>query len=224
MEASVVQFVALIPQQQVVAQDLGVVDLVFQFHDVRAQFLDLVLHGFDAGADLGPALALLFAVGLLFDCVLGFLLFLGLAVIAVLQGSKVRVEGYLAVFKVQDRTAQGLHQVAVMRDQQQRAGVGRQRLGQAFAHINVQVVGRLVQEHQVGSLKGQLGKAQAGQFAAGEGGAILEHFLAPVAKAGQVAADFQFGKAGVLVPDGIDDPAGALGLLLGEDTRLGAAA
>ena len=93
VEAGVVQFVALIPQQQVVAQDLGVVDLVFQFHDVRAQFLDLVLHGFDAGADLSPALALLFAVGLLFDCVLGFLLFLGLAVIAVLQGSKVRVEG-----------------------------------------------------------------------------------------------------------------------------------
>ena len=61
-----------------------------------------------------------------------------------------------------------------MGDQQQRARVGRQRLGQALPHIDVQMVRRLIEEHQVRPLKRQLGKAQAGQLAAGEGGTVLE--------------------------------------------------
>ena len=111
-----------------------------------------------------------------------------------------------------------------MGDEQQRAGVGGQRLGQALAHVDIQVVRRLIQKHQVRAFKGQLGKAQAGQLAAGEGRAVLKDFLAPVAEACQMAADFQLGEAGVLVPDGVDDAARPAGLLLGEDAGFGPAA
>src|SRR5699024_7922509 len=146
VEAGVVQFIALVPQQQMVPQHLGVVDLAFQRDDLGAQLLDLVFQRADAGAQLGPAAALFLAVA-----AAGPLLLLGGAggggggVLGV-QGFKIPVEGGLAVFQVQDRAAQRLHQVAVVGDQQQRAGVGGQRLGQAFPHVDVQVVGGFVQE------------------------------------------------------------------------------
>ena len=55
VEARVVQFVAFVAHKQVVAQDLRVVQLVFQFNDVRTEVLDLVLQRLDAGAQLGAA-------------------------------------------------------------------------------------------------------------------------------------------------------------------------
>ena len=100
------------------------------------------------GGVLGAALALLLAVCLLFGSVLGLLLLLGLARVTVLQGGKVRVKRRFSVLQVHDRAAQRLHQVAVMGDEQQCAGVGRQRLGQALAHVDVQVVRRLDNDAQ----------------------------------------------------------------------------
>lgn len=88
MEASVVKLIAFVAQQQMVAQDLGVVNLIFQLDNMRTQLLDLALHLFQAGADLGAALALLLAVCLLFGSVLGLLLFLGFTGVTVLQGGK----------------------------------------------------------------------------------------------------------------------------------------
>ena len=44
VETSVVQFITFVPQQQVVAQNLGVVDFVFQLNDVCPQLFDLCFH------------------------------------------------------------------------------------------------------------------------------------------------------------------------------------
>ena len=187
-----------------------------------AKLFDLGFQRFQAGTHLGTAAALLLAIA----CLLGLILLLGgfrlFGSIAVMQLLEVLVESRLAIFQVQDRAAEGLHQVAVMGDQQQGARVGRQRIGQRFAHEDIQVVGGFVQKHQVRAFQGQLRKAQAGHLTAGKGGAVLEHFLAAVSEPGQVAAHFQLGKAGVLVPDGINDTPGAVCLLLGKDARLGA--
>ena len=170
MEAGIIQFIALIPQKQVVAQNLRVVDLVFQLNNMGAKLFDLGFQRFQAGAHLGTAAALLLAIA----CLLGLILLLGgfrlFGSIAVMQLLEVLVESRLAIFQVQDRAAKGLHQVAVMGDQQQGARVGRQRISQRFAHENIQVVGRFVQKHQVRAFQGQLRKAQAGHLTAGKGG------------------------------------------------------
>ena len=105
-----------------------------------------------------------------------------------------------------------------MGDEEQRASVGHQRLGQVLAGVDVQMVGRLVQEQQVRAFQHDLCKAQPGQLAAGQGLAGLEDRLAPEAQLCQMAADFQLGHPGVLVPDDVDDAARADAvLLLGED-------
>ena len=44
VDPSVVQFFSCVPQQQVVAQNLGVVDFVFQLNDVCPQLFDLCFH------------------------------------------------------------------------------------------------------------------------------------------------------------------------------------
>ena len=167
-----------------VAQNLRVVDLVFQLNNMGAKLFDLGFQRFQAGAHLGTAAALLLAIA----CLLGLILLLGrfrlFGSIAVMQLLEVLVESRLAIFQVQDRAAEGLHQVAIMGDQQQGARVGRQRIGQRFAHEDIQVVGRFVQKHQVRAFQGQLRKAQAGHLTAGKGGAVLEHILAAVAEPG----------------------------------------
>ena len=105
-----------------------------------------------------------------------------------------------------------------MGDQQQRAGVGHEGLGEVFAGVDVQMVGGLVQKQQVGPFQHDLRKAQAGQLATGKRLAGLEHRLAPEAQLCQMAAHLQLGHAGVLVPDHIDDPAlPQTVLLLGKD-------
>ena len=105
-----------------------------------------------------------------------------------------------------------------MGDEEQRAGVGHQRLGQIFAGVDVQVVGRLVEEKQIRPFQHDLREAQTGQLAAGQGFAGLEDRLPPEAQLRQMAADFQFGHSGVFVPDDVDDAACADAvLLLGKD-------
>ena len=69
-----------------------------------------------------------------------------------------------------------------MGDEEQRAGVGHQRLGQIFAGVDVQVVGRLVEEKQIRPFQHDLREAQTGQLAAGQGFAGLEDRLAPEAQ------------------------------------------
>lgn len=94
-----------------------------------------------------------------------------------------------------------------MGHQQQRAGVGRQGLGEGLPGVNIQMVCGLVQKEQVGPLEQNLGEPQPGQLAAREGVAGLKDRLAPEAQFRQMAPDFQLGHPGVFVPEGVDDPA-----------------
>ena len=50
VEAGIIQFIALIPQKQVVAQNLRVVDLVFQLTNMGAKPFDLGSQRFQAGS------------------------------------------------------------------------------------------------------------------------------------------------------------------------------
>jgi hypothetical protein len=59
--------------------------------------------------------------------------------------------------------------VAVVRDEDHAAFVVLQREGQRFAHFEVEVVGRLVEQQQVGLGADQQGQRQARFLAAGEG-------------------------------------------------------
>ncbi len=77
-----------------------------------------------------------------------------------------------------------------MRDQQNRAGVVRQNVLQHFLGGQVQVVGGLVQQEQVGVRQRQLGQRQASAFSAGEGLHARKDFLAGKAVLRQVAARF----------------------------------
>ena len=56
--------------------------------------------------------------------------------------------------------------MTVVGDQQQSAGIGHQSLGQVLPGIDIQMVGGLVQEQQVGPFQHDLRKAEAGQLAA----------------------------------------------------------
>ena len=205
MEAQVAQFIAFLTQQVGVVIYLRGVDLVVQLHLAYAAGLHLVLTSLDLGAQLGAAAALLLAVagfgGL--SRLLGSLHRGG----TTHQGIVAGVEHRLAVLKVEDGTGQTVHQVTVVGDQQQGAGVGHQRFGQVLAGIDVQVVGGLVQKQQIRTFQHDLRKAQTRQLAAGQCFAGLEHRIAPEAQLCKVAAHLQLGHAGVLVPDDINDPA-----------------
>lgn len=216
METKVTQFIAFLAQQVGVVVNLRGVDLVVQLHLACTAGLHLILAGLDLGAQLGATAALLLAVagfgGL--GRLLGSLHRGG----APHQGIVAGVEHCLAVLKVEDGTGQTVHQVTVMGDQQQGAGVGHQRLGQVFAGIDVQVVGGLVQKQQIRPFQHDLRKAQTRQLAAGQCFAGLEHRIAPEAQLCKVAAHLQLGHAGVLVPDDINDSAlPQTVLLLGKD-------
>ena len=105
VEAGIIQFITLIPQKQVVAQNLRVVDLVFQLNNMGAKLFDLGFQRFQAGAHLGTAAALLLAIA----CLLGLILLLGgfrlFGSIAVMQLLEVLVESRLAIFQLKDASA-----------------------------------------------------------------------------------------------------------------------
>lgn len=88
MEAGVIQFVAFIPQQQMIPQYLRVVDLIFQFDDMGSQQLDFIFDCFQAGPYLGTTAALFFTVGSLFSSVGSRRIFRTLGRISVLSASK----------------------------------------------------------------------------------------------------------------------------------------
>ena len=72
VEAGIIQFIALIPQKQVVAQNLRVVDLVSN-STIWAPSSSISVPALSAGAHLGTAAALLLAIA----CLLGLILLLG---------------------------------------------------------------------------------------------------------------------------------------------------
>ena len=109
--------------------------------------------------------------------------------------------------------------MTVVRDQQQRTGVGHKCFGQVLAGVDVQMVRWLIEEQQIRPFQHDLCKTQAGELAARQSLTRLEHSLAPEAQLCQMAAHFQLRHAGILVPDDIDDPAlPQTVLLLGKDT------
>ena len=72
VEAGIIQFIALIPQKQVVAQNLRVVDLVFQLNNMGASSSISVSSAFRR-VRTSHAAALLLAIA----CLLGLILLLG---------------------------------------------------------------------------------------------------------------------------------------------------
>ena len=79
-------------------------------------------------------------------------------------------------------------QVAVVRDDDQRAVVVLQRLGQRLAHLDVEVVGRLVEQQQVGLLPHEQRQREPRLLAAGEAADRLRrHVAAKIEAAEEVA-------------------------------------
>ena len=76
-----------------------------------------------------------------------------------------------------------------MGDQDHGALEGRQRLGERLAHLQVQVVGGLIQQQQVGLLPGHQGQRQARLLAAGEAPHLAEDVVTREAEAAQEVAD-----------------------------------
>src|SRR5439155_15065601 len=62
----------------------------------------------------------------------------------------------------------GAQQMAVVRDDDERALVGLQRLGQRLAHLDVEVIGRLVEQQQIRALAHQQRQSEPRFFAAGK--------------------------------------------------------
>src|SRR5579883_660476 len=93
-----------------------------------------------------------------------------------------------AVAYLPNLRGQPLDQVAVVRDQQQRACEALQHLLQHLLRGDIQVIGRLVQQQQVGVLDGQDGQGQAPALAAAEHAHLLEDILAAEQVERQVVA------------------------------------
>ena len=187
MEAQITEFIALLAEQIRVIVDLRGVDLIVKLHFPCPAGFHFILASLDLGPQLRAAAALLFAVTGLGGLIPGFFRS-GSRSGTAHQGIVARIQGGLAIFQIEDGTAQTVHQMAVMGDHEQGPGVCHQGLGQVLAGVDVQVVGGLVQKQQIGPLQHDLSKAQAGQLAARKCLAGLEHRIAPEAQLGQMAA------------------------------------
>jgi hypothetical protein len=73
-----------------------------------------------------------------------------------------------------DLCGQGVDQIAVVGHQQDRTLIGIQDRLQNLLRRNVQVVGRLIQQKEIGVLQRKFGQRQAPAFAAGKHGHFLE--------------------------------------------------
>jgi hypothetical protein len=98
---------------------------------------------------------------------------------------------HLAVGDEQQFVGAGAQQVAVVRDEDHAALVILHGEGQGLAHFEVEVVGRLVEQQQVGLGADQQGQRQARLFAAGEGLDGARRHVAAV-EAAEVVAQFLF--------------------------------
>ncbi len=86
-----------------------------------------------------------------------------------------------------------------MRDDDHAAFVVLQREGQCLAHFEVEVVGRLVEQQQVGFGADQQGQRQPGFLAAGKGFDGARRHVAAEVEAAEVVAQFLF-RGGRLQP------------------------
>ena len=126
----------------------------------------------------------------------------------------------VTVLQIEHRAGQLIHQIAVVRYQNDRSLIFFQRLSQEFPRIDVKMVRGLIQKHQVGLFQKNLRKAQTGELAAGQRRAGFENVFPAEPKKRQMASDFQFREFRVFIPDRADDSTAPAQLLLFEDGNL----
>lgn len=82
--------------------------------------------------------------------------------------------------------------MAIMRDKQKRAFILGKCLGQGFAHVEVEMVGRFVQEQQVRTFPDNQGERKPRFFATGKGSDRAGRHFAVEVEAAQKVAQFLF--------------------------------
>ena len=78
--------------------------------------------------------------------------------------------------------------MTVVRDHDQRAFEIDQRFGQRLTHIQIQVVGRFIEQQQVRALPDDQCQYQTRLFTAGEAGGLFGDFIALEAEAAEIVA------------------------------------
>lgn len=113
----------------------------------------------------------------------------------------------------------GAQQVTVVGDHYHGTLEALQRHGQGVAHLQIQVVGRFIQQQEVWLLPGDEGQHQPRLFTAGEGGHLVQRLVTVEAEAAEVVAQLLLGlvrrEAGQVIERGIVQAQG-LELMLGE--------
>ena len=102
--------------------------------------------------------------------------------------------------KLEDLPRDALYKVAVVRNEEQGAVEGFERLFEAFARLQVEVVGRLVQKQKVCPLRFQQHQREFCTLPAGECGHALFHVFFGQLRAGEHGARLRLRQVGVLVP------------------------
>ena len=102
---------------------------------------------------------------------------------------KIAVErfDFAAVYQV-EIVGGGADQVAIVRHDNQCAFELNQRFGQRLTHVEIQVVGRFIEQQQVGSLPDDQRQHQTRFFAARETLGVFGHLIALEAEAAEVVA------------------------------------
>ena len=184
----------------VVAVDRRVGELGFDLGELFGQFGDA---GFElAGAARGRVLFVLAAhrLGRLGRRRGGGLGGLGLVAARAQPGGvfvQVAVEFFdVAVGDAPEGFADQADQVAVVRDQHDRAGEVGQRLGQRLAHVQVEVVGGFVEQQHVRFAVGDQGQGQARALAAGKAIDVFEGAVTDEVPAAQEVAQLLFAGVG----------------------------
>ena len=101
----------------------------------------------------------------------------------------------------------GAQQVTVVGDHHHGPFEALQRHGQGVAHLQIQVVGRFIQQQQVRLLPGDEGQYQPRFFTTGEGGHLVEGLVAVKAEAAEIVAQlllcFVRREAGQMIEGGV---------------------
>ena len=119
----------------------------------------------------------------------------------------------------QELVGGGFEQAAVVRHHNQRALKALQGHGEGVAHVQIEVVGRLVEQQQVGLLPHHHRQCESGFFAAGKGFDFLQRHVADKIEAAEEIADvllFHFGRQLLDVPQRALVGAQSVELVLGE--------
>ena len=133
---------------------------------------------------------------------------------------QIAVEGFqTACVDQQKLVGGGFDQAAVVRYQDQRALKTLQRKGERVAHVQIEMVGRFVQQQQIGFLPYQHRQCQSRFFAAGKGGDGLQGGVADEIETAEKIADvllFGFGREFLDVPQRALVATQGVELVLGE--------